>query len=80
MSIDYSQKFKCSGHRDFESASHLNMHSRQSLLATYVSHGGSKERKGKENIYVERKGEKVAFMGVEPTPSAIRADVLNQLD
>jgi hypothetical protein len=38
-----------------------------------VSHG---ESKGKENIYVERKGEKVAFMGVEPSPS-IRADVLN---
>ncbi len=44
---------------------------------TYVSHGGSK---GKENTYVERKGEKVACMGVEPTPSAIQADVLSQLD
>jgi len=42
-----------------------------------VSHGGSK---GKENIYVERKGEKVAFMAVEPTPSAIRGDALSQLD
>ncbi len=38
------------------------------------------QRKGKENTYVERKGEKVAFMGVEPTTSAIRADVLIQLD
>ncbi len=58
------------------------LHHCRTLLATYVSHGGSKrkERKGKENIYVERKGEQVAFMGVEPTPSAIRADVLNQLD
>ncbi len=42
--------------------------------------GDQKERKGKENIYVERKGEKVAFVGVEPTPSAIRAVVLSQLD
>ncbi len=48
-----------------------------SMLATYVRHGGSK---GKENIYVERKGEKVAFVGVELTPSAIRAVVLSQLD
>ncbi len=47
------------------------------MLATYVSHGGSK---GKENIYVERKGEKVAFVRVEPTPSAIWAVVLIQLD
>jgi len=42
-----------------------------------VSHGESKE---KENIYVERNGEKVAFVGVEPTPSAIWAVVLSQLD
>ncbi len=35
---------------------------------------GGKERKGKE-----KNGEKLAFMGVEPTPSAIRADVLSQL-
>ncbi len=34
-----------------------------------------KERKGKK-----RKGEKVTFVGLEPTPSAIRADVLIQLD
>ncbi len=47
------------------------------VLATYVSHG---ESKGKEYIYVERNGEKVAFAGVKPTPSAIRAVVLSQLD
>ncbi len=47
------------------------------MLATYVSHG---ESKGKENIYVERNGEKVGYVGVEHTPSAIRAVVLSQLD
>ncbi len=56
------------------------LHHCRTLLATYVSHGGSKRKKGKEKICVERKGERVAFMGVEPTPSAIRADALNQLD
>ncbi len=50
--------------------------SRMMLLAAYVSHG---ESKGKENIYVERNGEKVAFVGVETTPSAIRAVFLSQL-
>ncbi len=33
-----------------------------------------KKRKGKSN------GEKVTFVGLKPTPSAIRADVLIQLD
>jgi hypothetical protein len=33
------------------------------------------QRKGKE-----KKGEKVAFVGIELTPSAIRAVVLSQLD
>jgi hypothetical protein len=38
----------------------------------YICESWGITRKGKENIYVERKGEKMAFMGVEPTPSAIR--------
>ncbi len=36
---------------------------------------GGDGRKGKE-----KKGVKVAFVGVEPTPAAILADVLSQLD
>ncbi len=42
------------------------------------------QRKGKERKGKERKGksngEKVTFVGLEPTPSAFRADVLIQLD
>ncbi len=41
---------------------------------------GSEGREGKERKGKEQNGEKVAFVGVEPTPSAIRADVLSQLD
>ncbi len=41
---------------------------------------GREGRKGKERKGKEQNGEKVAFVGVEPTPSAIRADVLSQLD
>jgi hypothetical protein len=37
---------------------------------------GREGRKGKERKGKEQNGEKVAFVGVEPTPSAIRADVL----
>ncbi len=41
---------------------------------------GREGRKGKERKGKEQNGEKVACVGVEPTPSAIRADVLSQLD
>ena len=41
---------------------------------------GWEGRKGKERKGKEQNGEKVAFVGVEPTPSAIRADVRSQLD
>ena len=41
---------------------------------------GGKGRKGKERKGKQQNGEKVVFVGVEPTPSAIRADVLSQLD
>ncbi len=61
----------------------IRISSKQFVSVSYICESWGikgKERKGKENIYVERKGEKVAFMRVEPTPSAIRADVLNQLD
>ncbi len=37
-------------------------------------------RRGKERKGKEKNGEKVAFVGVASTPSAIRADVLSQLD
>jgi hypothetical protein len=45
------------------------------VLALYVS-----PRKGKEdNIYASMK-KKMTFVGLEPTFSVIRADVLSQLD
>ena len=42
---------------------------------------GRKGRKGKERkgIYVLME-KKIPFVGLEPTPSAVRADVLIQLD
>ena len=47
------------------------------VLASYMK----EERKGKERkgIYVLME-KKIPFVGLEPTPSAIRADVLIQLD
>ncbi len=55
----------------------------EGVLASYVrdrirgkERKERKERKGKEN----QNGEKVTFVGLEPTPSAIQADVLSQLD
>ncbi len=50
------------------------------FLSVSLVRKGGKERKGKERKGKEQNGEKVAFVGVEPTPSAIRADVLSQLD
>ena len=49
------------------------------LLQTYILLALVR-RRGKERKRKEQNGEKVVFMGVEPTPSAIRADVLSQLD
>ncbi len=51
-----------------------------SKTVRYICESWGIKRKGKETIYVERNEEKVAFVGVEPTPSAIRAVVLSQLD
>ncbi len=45
------------------------------LLASYINRKG-KERKG---IYVLME-KKIPFVGLEPTPSAVRADVQIQLD
>ncbi len=41
--------------------------------------GKGKERKGKEHLH-EGMEKKMAFVGLEPTPSAIWAVVLSQLD
>ncbi len=50
------------------------------MLASYVSQESKerKERKGKNICATTEK--KIPFVGLEPTPSAVRADVLIQLD
>jgi hypothetical protein len=56
--------------------------SRHHLLAPHVSH--RRERKGQErkekDSHMCNMEKKTTFVGLEPTSSAIRADVLIQLD
>jgi len=54
---------------------HIYPKSKPTVLASYMSREG-KERKG-TYVLMEKK---IPFVGLESTPSAVRADVLIQLD
>ena len=51
-----------------------------SIVLAHMRTKGWEGREGKERNMCTRMEKKIPFVGLEPTPSAIRADVLIQLD